>query len=147
MTVLGPVAVDHLVVTGVTEQREVHLQDVGARLNDLQDPMCFLHLNFPWGPDVLHKVIHQSVLGFYTGLVEEILHALKEARILSKETVNEDPSKVLPQLQPHAPDAPESVGCPSQEWRSGEPSWPPAPAPGPSSSTLHPSSWPGWQPS
>ena len=37
MAVLGSVAVDHLVAAVILLQGEVHLQDVGAGLDDLQD--------------------------------------------------------------------------------------------------------------
>ena len=83
VAVLGPVPVDHLVAAIVSQQGEVHLQNVGARLDDLQDAVSLLHLLLPGGPHVLHVEINEIVLGENTGFVEEILDHLEEPRILS----------------------------------------------------------------
>ena len=80
--VLGAVSVDHLVAAVVSLQREVDLQHVGARLDDLQDPVRLRHLLLPRGAHVLHVHVDQLVLGQDAGLVEEVLHHLEEARVL-----------------------------------------------------------------
>ena len=80
---LRPVGVDHLKGAVITLEREVHFQDVCARLNDLQDPVCLLHFLVPGGADILHVLINERVLGEHAGLVEEVLHHLEEARVFS----------------------------------------------------------------
>ena len=82
MAVLCPVPVDHLIAAIVSEEGEVHLQNVGTRLDDLQDPVSLLGLLLPGGPHVLHVLVNQSVLGQNARFVEEILHHLEEPWIL-----------------------------------------------------------------
>ena len=83
MAVLGSVTIDHLVAPIVLLKGKIHLQDMGAGLDDLQDPVSLLHLLLPGGPHVLHVEINEVVLGQNTRLVEEILDHLEEPWILS----------------------------------------------------------------
>ena len=80
--VLGPVGVDHFVGSVIPLQREVHLQHVGAGLDDLQDAMGLLDLVLAGAANVLHVLIDQHVLGKDASLVEEVLNHLKEAGVL-----------------------------------------------------------------
>merc|ERR1719312_1058381 len=80
---LRPVGIDHLKGAVVALQGEVHLQDMRTRLNDLQDPVRLLHFLLPGGADILHVLINEHVLREDAGLVEEVLHHLKEAGIFS----------------------------------------------------------------
>ena len=62
MTVLSSVASDHLVGPVVSLQGEVHLQHVGAGLDQTEDPVALRHLLVPGRPRVLHVVVNQPVL-------------------------------------------------------------------------------------
>ena len=82
MAVLGSVAVDHLIAAIVSQQGKVHLQNVGAWLDDLQDTVSLLHLLLPGGSHVLHVQVNKPVLGQNTSFVEEILDHLEEPWVL-----------------------------------------------------------------
>ena len=62
VAVLSSVARDHLVGPVVSLQGEVHLQHVGAGLDQAEDPVALRHLLVPGRPRVLHVVVNQPVL-------------------------------------------------------------------------------------
>ena len=86
---LSPVGIDHLEGAIVALQGEVHLEDVSAGLDDLQDAVRLLHLLLPVGADILHVLIDEHVLGEHAGLVEEVLDHLEEAGVLGLRDVDE----------------------------------------------------------
>lgn len=86
-TVLSTVSSDHLVVTTVAAHWERDLQDVVAALHQHQDTLHFLPLVFH-AHSPFH-LLHQLVLGDLTGAVEEVLHHVEEARVLSSRHVLE----------------------------------------------------------
>ena len=73
VTVLGPVAGDHLVRAVVPLQGEVDLQHVRAGLYQTEDPVTLGHLLLPWNPGVLHVVIDQLILHHHTETEQVIL--------------------------------------------------------------------------
>ena len=82
MGVLGSVAVDHLVAAVIPLEGEVHLQHVGAGLDDLEDAVGLLLLLLAAGAHVLHVHVDELVLGQDAGLVEKVLDHLEKSRIL-----------------------------------------------------------------
>lgn len=77
--VLGPVALDHLVVPGVPAQRELYLDDVVAGLHEHEDSLDLLLLLVD-GDASLH-VVHELLLDDLAGPVEEVLDHVEELGI------------------------------------------------------------------
>ena len=80
--VLHPEALDHLVLAVVPQEGEVDLDDVGARLDDPQDPVSFLPLLLSRRTYAFHLLVDQRVFGFDARLVEEVLHTFEGAWVL-----------------------------------------------------------------
>lgn len=76
---LRAVSADHLIISGVAAQRELDLDDVVARLHQVQDTADLLLLLLDGDPR-LH-VLDQLVLNDLARPVEEVFHHVEEARV------------------------------------------------------------------
>merc|ERR1719420_1427640 len=61
MRMLCSIAIDHLITSIISLEREVHLQDMGAWFNNLENAMSFLSLLFSGRSHVLHIIINEFV--------------------------------------------------------------------------------------
>ena len=82
MRVLGSVTVDHLVAAVISLEREVHFEDVGTGLDDLEDAVGLLLLLLAARAHVLHFHVDKFVLRQNAGLVEKVLDHLEKPGIL-----------------------------------------------------------------